>query len=587
MDDFEDARVKAFNFIKSFESVEKLSYEQLRYHKFERFVEVWKLKTDIINDVNKVVEIFIHICFKFDFPLSIPTLYLSSSDYENLKYIPHIDTNRLICTFDSEITKTDVTQPSIIVLDCINKAKKIINSGIKRANFKDFEDEFLSYWECNYSKSDIVRSDFLCLIDPYEKIEFPYMLNLKSKFIGFNYIIHNNNKISENFKTLLKKEKINFTEQPIFYFEFEKKNFHPPFNFNNDEVIIFLKSIDTSLVIQYEHYVNNSITETRLVLANYISQNKNILIGWVNNPLEINNKKGFRSSFIKPFDAISIYQKKDKIIRIVPEIYTLNRLSMRTSGQVKPIGYKFLISGIGSVGSHLVSFLNSLNMPEFRLVDYDYLKVENIGRHFLGFDSIKKYKTKGVKDYLVRLNPIQEVKTYEKSIVDVILNDINFVNDTDYIFIATGKDNIDSWLFSSLKKGEITKPMFIIWVEPYLAGGHLIFLHPENLIDYDKLFISNNYKYNVIDEKYYTSSENTIALKEAGCQTTFIPYSSQNLMLFLASIFPKITSLIVNSESESKIFTWIGDLDFLATINIDVSDFASNNTFGNIIENYD
>ncbi|SHE78049.1 ThiF family protein [Flavobacterium fontis] len=587
MDQFEEARLKAFDFIKSFESVDKFNAEQLRYYKLDRFVEAWKLKIDILDKNNQIIEVTIHLCFKFDFPLSVPILFLSSADYEKLKYIPHIDTNRLICTFDSEVTKTDVSQPAKVVLECIKRAKKIISEGIKKENFEEFEEEFISYWECNYSKSDLVLNNFLSLINPHESISSPLLINLKTQIVGFKYIIHNNNKISEKFKSYLNQQKIDYTEQNVFYFELENKNFIPPFDFNNEEVLVLLNSIDSNLIRLYESYLNNPKTETGLVLVNFKTKDNKVLIGWVNSPLTFNNKKGFRPNIMKPFEAISKYQRKDKVIRVLPETYTQRRLSIRTSGLVTQPEYKFSIAGVGSVGSHLISFLNSLNMPEFRLVDNDILAVENIGRHLLGFNSLKKYKTKGMKDYLNQLNPIQEIKTIEKSIIDVVVNEISFINETDYIFVATGKDNIDEWLFNSLKKGEILKPMFIIWVEPYLAGGHIIYLNPKNLIDYENLFKDNNYKYNIIDNKYYNSPENTIALKEAGCQTTYIPYSSQNLMLFLASVFPFITSTIINSKLDSKVFTWIGDLDFLISNNIDISDFASTSSFGKIIENND
>ena len=56
MDYFEEARLKAFNFIKSFESVKKLTADQLIYYKFERFVEVWKVKLDFYNNENNILE---------------------------------------------------------------------------------------------------------------------------------------------------------------------------------------------------------------------------------------------------------------------------------------------------------------------------------------------------------------------------------------------------------------------------------------------------------------------------------------------------------------------------------------------------
>ncbi|MBO9583112.1 MAG: ThiF family adenylyltransferase [Flavobacterium sp.] len=585
MNEFEEARLIAFNGIKQIESVEIYNKDQCKYYKLDLYSEVWKLRTEISHE-NKIQEINIDICFKFDFPLSLPKLYLSFSDYENLKYIPHIDDNRLICTFDSEITRTNVSKPFEIVFECIERAKKIIEEGIRKENFKDFEEEFLSYWECSFSAGDSVLKNVLCLINSEEDIKTPYLLDLKTNVAGFNYIVHNNNEISIKLKSFLKYKRIHFSEQEVFYFEINSKNFYPPYNFSNEDIILMLKSINENLLEKYRRYVNNHSTSIYFVLTNYVTPSKKILIGWYNKSVEI-NKKGFRINKIKPFDAISKYQKKDKIGRVSLETYTPNRLRMRTAGLDKINMYKFLICGVGSVGSHLVYFLNSMGISEFKLIDHDKLKVENIGRHFLGFNSVKKYKTLGMKDYLIELNPLQEIKTIEDSIVKVIQDDVSFLNNTDYIFVATGKDNIDNWLFNSLKKRDIVKPLIFIWVEPYLAGGHVVYVNPNNLIEYPNLFDENNYKYNVIDSKHYNSVENVIALKEAGCQTTYIPYSSQNLMLFLSSIFPLLAKIIVNSDLNSKIFTWIGDVDFLKENNIDLSDFANNKTFGSIIENYD
>jgi hypothetical protein len=320
------------------------------------------------------------------------------------------------------------------------------------------------------------------------------------------------------------------------------------------------------------------------VLSQINVNNKSAFIGWFHT--QINTKRdGFRDGAISKFDSISSFQKSDKVIRAKPDIFTQNRLSTRTEGIGNSEPKTFLIAGVGSIGSNLIYFLNSMNTPNLKLVDTDLLKIENIGRHLLGFYHLNAYKTQAMKDYLLMLNPLQVIETKEDSIVEVVLNDTDFVKDVDFIFSATGKINIDKWLCNSQTSKAINKPIFLLWVEPHLAGGHCLFLHP-NSRNYDSFYSTGDeYKYNVISSSYYASNDNQLSLKEAGCQSTYIPYSIGNVISFLSAMFPKISNIISNEEKESKAFTWIGNLDYIRKMNIGISEFANDKIVGDIIEN--
>jgi len=65
--------------------------------------------------------------------------------------------------------------------------------------------------------------------------------------------------------------------------------------------------------------------------------------------------------------------------------------------------------------------------------------------------------------------------------------------------------------------------------------------------------------------------------KESGCQTSFVPYSHANIILFLSAIFPDLKKLMENEDKESKSLTWIGDLEHLKTLNIKTSKLGSHN----------
>lgn len=272
--------------------------------------------------------------------------------------------------------------------------------------------------------------------------------------------------------------------------------------------------------------------------------------------------------------------------RLATEQITPYRLNIRTEGQNNSlIENKFLVSGIGSIGSNLVFFLNSLNKPEFKLVDPDKLRTENIYRHFLGFSSIGNYKTKAVENYLRTQIPIQKVSTREESIINVCRKEIDFVNEVDYIFSATGEVNIDLWIGEAIKSRIITKPVFFLWVEPYLVGGHCIFIHPEsteytNYFDEDQLF-----KYNIIHKDEYLKGNEHLSLREAGCQTTYTPYSLEGVLGYLAKIFSKIISIIKDEKKRSVSYTWLGKFDRIRGLGLQLSEFGLRNESNDIIEN--
>jgi hypothetical protein len=318
-------------------------------------------------------------------------------------------------------------------------------------------------------------------------------------------------------------------------------------------------------------------------LAKVILNGRNSFIGWFYKNFK-STYRGFREGTISSFQAMSTFQKNETIIRVTPQILTKERLNYRSSGISFAREFKFSIAGVGSVGSNLVQMLNSINFPEFHLIDEDKLKLENIGRHLLGFNYLSQYKTLAIKDVLTLKNPVQTVLTRENSIVEIIKNEPAFINDTDFIFMATGRSNIENWIGNAIKNGVITKPVFFIWVEPYLAGGHCLYIVPES--DPYNSFFSEGllFKYNVIDADYYSNAKSGGALKEAGCQTTYLPYSNINLISFLAALFPKITEIIENDIKTNRAFTWIGNTGALEKEGISIAGYIKGKTIGDIIQ---
>ena len=77
--------------------------------------------------------------------------------------------------------------------------------------------------------------------------------------------------------------------------------------------------------------------------------------------------------------------------RLYGDLYSSHRIAMRTAGMEMP-EQKFVIAGLGSIGSNLVYFLNGWNNASFTLIDNDRFRTENIDDICL--DSMMLVKTK-------------------------------------------------------------------------------------------------------------------------------------------------------------------------------------------------
>jgi hypothetical protein len=104
----------------------------------KEYSEVWKIETEVkVNNFLKEVCLF--IAFDKFFPLSVPSIYLSPESYDTIKYIPHVDEDRNLCTFHKDAVILDKNNPLGIVCDCLERAKditRIIHLAENLCNFQ-------------------------------------------------------------------------------------------------------------------------------------------------------------------------------------------------------------------------------------------------------------------------------------------------------------------------------------------------------------------------------------------------------------------------------------------------------------------
>jgi len=581
MIDAESSIRKAFDEFSKIENVRILEIKEKRDLEFQINSIIWEVKTEILFS-NQCLNLIFHISFANHFPLEIPKIYLAPSTYDEVKYIPHVDTNRLICTFDSEIATTNPEDPLGIIKECLKRSKEIILAGLSGSNHAEFQEEFVAYWEGKYDKYESFPKEVLTIIETINEPEKLKLICLHTKLRIYNYVLHIDDDTAKEFKRFLSDYDIKFDEVDVFYLENQKFKFTPPFSLKNINTLDFLVSEEQ--LKSFRNFINN-ISFPKLVISSTLIKGNEFLFGWFHNQLNP-DVKGFRPGKFKLFDALTKTQSNQLVSRITTDRYTQSRLINRSEGEVNDKHkHSITIGGVGSIGSNLFPFLNSFNFPEFKFIDKEVLKLENIGRHFLGFNSLGKFKSKALGDYAKLKNPLQIISTKEDSIINVINKTPEYINESDYLFISIGKKNIEDWLGNAIFEGIIKVPTFFLWVEPYLCAWHCIYINPLEPT-YTNYFEEGYYKFNIISSAEYANNNSNLSLKEGGCQTTYVPYSASNIIGFLSCLFPHIASIIEGSqENRSKSYTWVGNTDKIISLGIELSEFGVNYSSGDLIEN--
>jgi hypothetical protein len=519
------------------------------------YKELWKIKTEVEVDTFQK-EIDLLIVFEEFFPLTIPRIYLSKESFDGINPIPHVDKNRFICTFHTDSLFLDTNNPLGIVRESIQRAKKIIKDGLNGTNHNDFKEELSAYWT-DSNESDIIQ--YLSFISDFPKeATLLKICKLSPAYNFIQYLVYKDKKDSDTKRILdfLVAKGYKGSESDALFLHDYKINSQPPFPKNNEDI---LNSINPSLRSVFKNYIDSKTYEKHVFFLAETST-KPILLGWKHKMLNT-KRNGFRPNILTPFAVLSKYQKQDKIERISVNEYSNNRIENRTSGIIRK-KYTFLVAGLGSIGSNLIYFLNGLNYPNFKLIDNDALKIENIGRHLLGMNYINSLKTEALKVYIKNIRPDQDISIKTSKIEAIIFNNLDYFNDCSYAFIAVGNQNIENFLLKKQNDGEINIPMFFLWIEPYAIGGHCLFLYPDDRVTLDDLYEEHLYRFNIIASSEYINSNPVLSKQEAGCQTSYTPYSGNDVILFLSTIYKWMNDIIRKDAKRSMAVQWIGNLDF-------------------------
>lgn len=514
------------------EIVKEIYIDNLEYKVISKpensYIEV---KTDVAG---RQVKLF--VCFPKGFPYQFPEIIVENSE---LKKLPHIDRYGKICLFNQNAMPNHEIQVEVIK-ESILKAIKIIDDGIKGFNKSDFTEEFNAYWENGmlgtmdvlFEPSDSVKklkcihsdkNEFWCCGDDYKDT--------------YNYA-----RISSENEELIEEDAIYI---PL------NSNIFPPFPRNNRE--IFEIMLLEKNFFDYEKFLTNR--KGRIIII--FSQKYNdgyILFGIFHTG--IGDLKGFRKGKIAPRVAYLGKYAKSPIIKFGINLINRKRLYYR-GGDGTMINKKISILGCGSLGGYLVSTLTEMGVNDFKFVDNEKITTENIARHICGIKYVGMCKPDAVNQKIIEHYPNLKTEVYNLDIYKFLTDNIEELEDREINFIAVGDKSLESYIIKKYNDGEIRGILIIVWVEPYIIGGHAIILNKKQ----------SNVEKIIYDEQWELKNrilENPgeFTKKEAGCQNSFIQYSGFEANYFIHNLLDNIFNGAILGSDKNYLLTIAGKIDW-------------------------
>lgn len=547
----------------------------------EGFLKTWEVEFSFCENNNEYSTSLL-LCFKDSFPNTFPKVYLSNSFFAKIGWIPHlvIDSKKrpFICVFDENESEALPGSEIRIIQIALDRARREIRNGISGKNHSDFNNEFQAYWRRKYNDEPKLKDGFLFIGQPQSDSILEAFHTKEPVLGGYNYLVFTETSESRNFKTnVLQYSGNSYYKIKVFYLGEISSVKSPPYCINSKELLELIRKecfgVLSSLKSEYD-----AGSKEIYVFARIVSEdNRNMFVGW-QFPMTDKNKSKMRWKYFK--------MREYKINRLIVDEYSNERLLLRTEGTVKTnkTVNRLCFAGLGSIGSHLLDYYKDLNFTQISLIDSDILTLENIKRHILGIDSIGLFKVEALARYLT--NNIPEIS------IDVKKDDIlNFLSQekvgsqSDLLVIAIGREMIERQIRKLIYDRKLNIPVLFIWVEPYISAGHALYLPYLSKEDIEIELCENSlFTNNVIDKSEYLKSNVLLFKNEAGCQGTYVPYSAYSVKQFIYGINSWLNKQIENPSKNACSITWIGNIDIIKNMGIEISPEMIGKSTGELIE---
>lgn len=138
---------------------------------------------------------------------------------------------------------------------------------------------------------------------------------------------------------------------------------------------------------------------------------------------------------------------------------------------------RVLLLGCGSLGSPVAELMARAGVGNLTLVDMEFFEPENTARHLLGFSSVNNSKAVELAIRLRREVPGINVKGHHALASSWLAHCVR-QGDFDLVIDCTGESSVRCLLSHLAAEHLAGVPIAHLWMEPFCAAAHLVFLQP-------------------------------------------------------------------------------------------------------------
>lgn len=520
--------------------------------------------------------IMLKLGFETSFPYTLPALFVSPPPAKHL----HISNEGKICLTDEASLLLDTSKPVQLIIECIKLAENVLNLSPNHPQYqKELEKEFLSYWglqKQNFSIQSIVS------IPNHQSIMEVPLFRSKNSYVLAPSLSDANCFICD-YLGLPPIDAVKNNVQSAWVIRL-KDSAHPLSPFDN---------YDWSSIIRY--IKNNTDQEIRQKFWEMTSVPVKKKILWIIFVVPSICRKDGDVVFgiIVFFDSIHKLPIKVSLSKSVAQVnvirhdydFLLSRCGSTPSLKAK----KVLLLGCGSIGGFLANNLCQMGITQLDLLDKDTFSINNVYRHFMGFEAIKQgnisYKADLLGEVLLKkyaFLDIDSLNYIDRSVEKVLLDNPDRMTQYDLIISALGEPTLNLAINDILVQNNINVPFIVCFNEPYGIGGHIITTN----LGHDsclRCFYSDlrdgslcSFRGSLVEPGQ--NFKKTLS----GCSGVFVPYStldSQQTAIYAAR---KAIDVLSKKLTHNDFYTWRGDSSLLKSQGFSVSKyFLSNDSIEN------
>ncbi|CAM4521538.1 hypothetical protein GNQ08_07650 [Paenibacillus macerans] len=524
------------------------------YEKNSKYVKFYQLERVIEGKRLTLI-----LCLPFNYPDDLPKVFIPEPLFSELFPIPHLDCFNTLCTFDENEVHPNEEQPIEILEQVIERAFYLLHQGYTHQNDTDFVDELKSYWDQE------TKYLILSLINPDSLPREVYWIHFqKSGHETFSLIAdskEDGEKWVSQYGGNILGMAVKAWYQPVTSLGM------PPFPTKNREMYQRLSKHGNISIRPFLSFLNRNNRPSLIVFSiphidGYVmgawlhSKNEQILKTAYKGKGRLQTSlKGFRAGKRNAHFELSRDFGNLPIIRYRIERVDAKRLFTRGGDGPSHKDSGIAMIGCGSIGSHLSQALVESGTQKMLLIDSEKLNFENIARHSCGATYVGEPKVHAIKHSLVSHFPQLDITVRNQDVLQTIIKQEDLLNTFDLVISALGAFAVEHRLNLLLRDGKISTPMLFVWVEPFAVGGHAIYVDPKRIGCFDCLFDSlGRYQRGILrhPDRYLK--------REAGCQTSYTPYSVVDLKRFIYDLNVFIDEIMKGEVRKNTVFTWIGNL---------------------------